>query len=165
MSKYKGGLYVWRVDKPHAFLGLPFVGRHFGYAGMTNSYYFRAQQHLNGSVRYGTVPARWSDLRPKCYHILPLPDWLLKSKNKWRRRFVRLLETIMIGLLCPVYNETQQAPWNIRKISKAKAAAQRAARDELGRAAVLAKAFIRSVVQILMMSVLIAGYGLTEGWW
>jgi len=165
MSKYKGGLYVWRVDKPHAFLGLPFVGRHFGYAGMTNSYYFRAQQHLTGSTKYGAVRAPWSDLRPKCYRVLPLPANLLKSKNKWRRRLVKGMETCLIAVTCPVYNDTQQAPWNIRKISKAKAAAQRAARDELGRAAVLAKAFIRSVVQILMVSVLIAGYGLTEGWW
>lgn len=165
MTKHKGGLYVWRVDKPHAFLGLPFVGRHFGYGGMTNNYYFRAQQHLTGSVRYDAAPARWSDLRPKCYKVLPLPAHLLKSRNKWRRRFVRLLETVMIWLLCPVYNDTQQPPYNIRKISKAKAAAQRAARDELGRAAVITKAFLRGLAQFSMVFVLVYAYGMTEGWW
>jgi hypothetical protein len=143
VAKYKGGLYVFRVDKPHALIGLPLLGRHFGYGGMTNSYYFREKQHLEGSTKYDTVAQSWSDLRPKCYRILPLPAWLLHSRNKWRRRFVRFLETIMIGVLCPVYNDTQQAPWNIRKISKVKARAQRAARDELGMWAKVGKAVLR----------------------
>lgn len=147
MSKYAGGLYIWRVDKPHAFLGLPFIGRHFGYAGMTNSYYWRGKQQLEGSVKYDSRPYSWSDLRPKRYCILPLPAHLLNSKHKWRRRFVRMLETVLIAVTCPVYNDTQQPPWNLRKISKAKAAIQRANRDQYGRAYRAAKGALRLTVQ------------------
>lgn len=131
MSKWRGGLYVWRVNKPHAFIGLPFIGRHFGYAGMTNSYYWRGKQQLEGSEKYGTAAYSWSDLRPKRYRI-PLPDSLLKSNHKIRRRLVRALETGLIGITCPVYNDAQQAPWNLRKISKRKAKEQRALRDQYG---------------------------------
>lgn len=129
----KGGLYIWRVDKPHAFLGLPFVGRHFGYAGMTNSYKRRSEQHTKGSTVYGTMEASWSDLRPRCYQILPLPDHFLKSKHKWRRGMVKFLETGLIWVTCPVYNDAQQPPYNIRKISRAKAASQRGMRDGYGK--------------------------------
>lgn len=129
MSKRRGGLYVWRTDKPHAFLGLPIIGRHFAYAGMTNSYYHREQQHLGGSVKYGTTAARWSDLRPKCYRI-PLPDFILHGH--YRRKITKALETVLIWTVCPVYNDTQQAPYNLRKISRTKAAAQRDLRDQYG---------------------------------
>lgn len=157
MSKKRGGLYVWRADKPHAVIGLPIIGRHFVYGGMTNSYYHREKQHLQGSVTYGTVSARWSDLRPKCYRILPLPSFILHGR--YRRRITFALETLMIWLLCPVYNHTQQPPWNLRKISRAKAAAQRAARDELGGVAVLGRAFIRWVfwATCITLAVLIWG--------
>jgi hypothetical protein len=155
MTKHQGGLYVWRVDKPHAVIGLPLIGRHFGYCGMTNSYYWREKQQLEGSVKYGTTPYSWSDLRPKRYKVLPLPAHLLNSKHRIRRRFVKGLETCLIGITCPVYNDTQQPPWNIRKISKAKAAAQRAARDELGGVVVMGKAIIRwSFWLVLLVAVI-----------
>jgi hypothetical protein len=143
VTKKRGGLYVWRVDKPHALIGLPFIGRHFGYCGMTNSYYFREKQQLYGSEKYGTAAYSWSDLRPKRYKILPLPDSLLKSNHKVRRRLVKALETGLIKITCPVYNDTQQPFWNLRKISKSKAAAQRAARDSLGRGAKVGRAALR----------------------
>ena len=98
MSKRKGagGLYVWRVDKPHALLGWPIIGRHFGYGGMTNSFYHRELQHLAGSVKYGRLPAYWSDLRPKCYRI-PLPNFILHGH--YRRKITFALETLLIGVL------------------------------------------------------------------
>lgn len=163
MAKYRGGLYVWRVDKPHAIIGLPFIGRHFGYGGMTNSYYWRGKQQLEGSEKYGTAAYSWSDLRPKRYKILPLPACLLDSKHKWRRRLVKGLETVMIGLLCPVYNLDQQAPWNLRKISKSKALAQRKARDELGKTAKLARFIARMGFWLVLVT--IASVGFAKGWW
>lgn len=150
MAKKRGGLYVWRVDKPHALIGLPLIGRHFGYLGMTNSYYFRAQQHLAGSTKYGAAAARWSDLRPKCYKILPLPDFILHGR--YRRRITFALETIAIWLLCPVYNDKQQPPYNLRKISKRSAAAQREARDKLGRTAKTGRALLRYACWALLLS-------------
>ena len=163
MTKHKGGLYAWRVDKPHALIGLPFVGRHWGYGGMSNNYYLRGQQHLEGSTKYGAPRASWSDLRPKCYRILPLPDSLLRSNHRLRRRFVRALETVMIWLLCPVYNDTQQPPYNLRKISRAKAAAMRANRDRYGAAEKVMRAGVRFAFWATVASLLMIGF--TQGWW
>jgi len=149
MSKRAGGLYVWRTDKPHAIIGLPIIGRHFAYAGMTNSYYWREQQQLKGSVKYGTAPYSWSDLRPKRYKVLPLhPFW---THGRHRRKVMKALETLLIWVLCPVYNDTQQAPYNLRRISRRSAAAQRVARDELGIAARYAKAFLRLCVWVMLI--------------
>jgi hypothetical protein len=134
--RYRGGLYVWRTRKPHAILGLPFIGRHFAYGGMTNSYSCRELEHLTGRsprlrpAQY-KVPANWSDLEPKCYRVLPLPDsW---TNGRYGRVIVKALESALIGLTCPVYNETQQAPWNLRRISRARAARMRAERDTVGK--------------------------------
>lgn len=161
MTKRKGGLYAWRTDKPHAVIGLPFIGRHWSYCGMTNSYYFRGKQHLEGSTKYGAPAANWSDLRPKCYRILPLPDFILHGK--YRRRVTFALETVMIWVLCPVYNDTQQAPYNLRKVSRARAARERARRDELGRAYRMAKAFLRALVQLSLAVIAVVIYANTKG--
>ena len=131
-ARCRGGLYVWRVRKPHAILGLPIIGRHFGYAGMTNSYSCRELEHLTGrSPRLRPdqykLPASWSDLEPRCYRLLPLPDSLTRSE--FGRVIVKGLETALIGLTCPVYNDKQQAPWNLRKISRERAARMRDQRD------------------------------------
>lgn len=132
----RGGLYLWRVRKPHAPLGLPIIGRHFGYGGMTNSYSCRELEHLTGrSPRLRPdqykEPASWSDLEPKCYRILPLPDsW---TRGELGRVVVKALETCLIGVTCPVYNEDQQPPWNVRKISRARAARMRTERDSVGK--------------------------------
>jgi hypothetical protein len=129
--KYRGGLYVWRTRKPWAIFGLPLIGRHFAYAGMTNSYSAREGQHLNGSVTYDKPAASWSDLKPKCYRIFPLPDWM--TRGKWGRKLVKALETVLIALTLPIYNERQQAPWNFRKVSRKEAALARERRNEYGR--------------------------------
>ena len=161
MGVKRGGLYLWRTRKPHALIGLPLIGRHNGYVGMTGSYSAREGQHLYGSVLYGTDPASWSDLDPKCYQILRLPDFLLRGR--WRRRFVKTLETVAIYLLLPVYNERQQAPWNFRKVSRKAAKRARANRGDYGMA-YRAMAFgLRMSLNVI--GIFIFGYGIVQGWW
>jgi len=159
MSRRKGGLYVWRVNKPHALLGWPIIGRHFGYAGMTNSFYHREKQHLEGSMTYGKVSARWSDLRPKVYRI-PLPNFILHGR--YRRKVTFALETLMIAVLCPVYNVKQQPPWNFRKIPPARAYAMRAARDSYGRGWKIICSIMRWTVNAVVISVLFGSWWLTR---
>ena len=156
----RGGLYVWRTDKPHAWLGLPIIGRHFAYGGMTNSYSAREGQHLRGSVTYGSAPASWSDLRPKCYRLLPLPRVITHGKH--RRKIMKALETLMIYALCPVYNVTQQPPWNLRKVSRARAVRERARRDDLGIGYRFARWALRMLAYIAVISGVIYFYGTTS---
>lgn len=118
------GCYLWRTRKPSAFLGLPFIGRHNAYVGETSSRYFRDNQHLYGDSRYGTAAKPWSDLDPKAYPLPCLfPGW------KWARK---AQETIWIWLLCPVYNDRKQPPYNVRRIRPIKAQQQRWARQKTG---------------------------------
>lgn len=122
MSWKRRGCYGWRVRKPHAPLGLPLIGRHWGYVGQTSSRWHRDNQHASGDTRYGARSASWSDLDPKVYPLPCLfPQW------RWSREFS---EWVWTWLLLPVYPEKKQAPWNLRRISRARAARQRAARDE-----------------------------------
>lgn len=114
------GNYAWRTRKPHAPLGLPIIGRHWAYAGQTSSRKHRDRQHRYGDLDNGQLPANWSDLDAKVYPLPSLPWW------KWSRE---LSERFWVAVLCPVYNVQLQPPWNLRKISKAKARAQREARD------------------------------------
>jgi hypothetical protein len=146
--KYRGGLYVWRTRKPWAIFGLPLIGRHFAYAGMTNCYAAREGQHLNGSVTYNKPAASWSNLKPKCYRVLPLPDWM--THDELGRKFVKALETLLIALTIPVYNEQQQAPWNLRKISRREAARQRAERDAFG----FSMTFLHALLHWLVWAIL-----------
>lgn len=154
----RGGLYLWRVRKPHAVLGLPIIGRHNGYGGMTNSYSCRELEHLTGrsprlrSSQY-KLPATWSDLEPRCYRVLPLPDWLVLTPLG--RRIVKGLETVLIAVTCPVYNETQQAPWNMRRIRPRRAAAMRAERDRHGRKAAGARFALRCLIYVMILTVAI----------
>lgn len=158
-SKYKGGLYIWRVRKPHALIGLPFIGRHIGYAGMTNSYRRREREHLEGSITYGTLPAAWSDLNPKCYRVLPLPPCLLRARNTIRREWiVKRLETALIWLTIPVYNETQQAPYNMRRIRPRQARAERKRRDEYGRLYRVARWGLAIFVRVAILALGIYAY-------
>jgi hypothetical protein len=157
-SKHRGGIYLWRTNKPNALLGLPLFGRHNAYVGMTNSYAARGDQHLLGSVTYGKAPASWSDLKPKCYKILPLPAIITHGKH--RRKIMKAFETAAIGLLIPVYNVTQQAPWNLRKISRNAAAQQRRQRDEYGIGYKIARLALRVAVGIGTLGGL--GYVLIE---
>lgn len=156
MSKARGGLYAWRVNKPHALIGLPLIGRRWGYVGMTNSYSARESQHLYGSATYGKAPASWADLRPRCYRILPLPAFI--THGKYRRRVMKALETLAIWVLLPVYNVQQQAPWNLRKISKRRALADQELRNSLG----LSLRLARSVVRLCFYAFLFAAFVM---WW
>lgn len=151
----RGGLYVARTDKPHAFLGLPIIGRHTGYVGMSNSFKIREGQHRNGSVTYGTTPASWSDLRPKFYRI-PLPRFILHGKH--RRKVTKALETLLIYALCPRYNVAQQPPWNVRKTSRASAARERARRDMLGVGYRITRWALRMLVWVVIIGVAIGVY-------
>jgi hypothetical protein len=90
----KRGLYVWRTRKPHAFLGLPIIGRHFAYTGMTGNRLNRDRQHLFGTAY--DPPAPWSDLSPKPYPLpCLLPGWEFARKVQ---------EKLWILILFPVYN-------------------------------------------------------------
>ena len=117
-----GGVYVIRTDKPSAIIGLPVIGRHFAYVGETNSYRWRRLQHLEGGGRYNAPQKPFSDLRPKFYRALPLPD------IKWLRRTV---ETIVMLLVWPVYNH-QKNLWNPRRISLSRAQRMRVGRNRDG---------------------------------
>ena len=161
MSKWRGGIYLIRCDKPGAVLGLPFIGRHNAYAGMTNSYYHRERQHLYGSSVYSTSAKPWSDLRPKFYRVLPLPHFLTHEKIIGRR-LMWLIETCAIVLTLPVYNVRQQAPWNLRRIKPHRADAQRIARMRYGHGYRIMRTLARGLVSLLLWSGLI--YGAWEVW-
>jgi hypothetical protein len=161
MSRKRGGIYIFRCDKPGAVLGLPFIGRHNAYTGMTNSYYHRERQHLYGSSVYGAAVKPWADLRPKFYRILPLPEFLTHEKIIGRR-LMWLIETAFIWLTLPVYNVRQQAPWNLRRISPRRADAQRIARMRHGLTYKAARTVARGLAALLLWSV--AGAIVWEVW-
>lgn len=137
------GCYVWRTRKPHAVIGLPIVGRHVGYVGETNNRYFRDRQHKHGDSRYSARDAAWSDLEPKVY---PLP--CLFPSNALARK---TQETFWIWLLCPVYNEQKQPPYNVRRIRKHKAQQLRWKRDETGRKFNVTRVAIRYAMYLLFL--------------
>lgn len=134
MGKSKGGIYLIRTRKPHAVLGLPIIGRHNGYVGLTSSYYHRERQHLLGGGVYNARRKDWADLEPKFYRLLPLPNW------RW---LLELAEWVAIGLLLPVYNVKKQAPWNVRRISPRKAESQAWGRAKRGPLDYLWRAAVR----------------------
>lgn len=148
--KRRGGVYVYRTRKPGAVFGMPtsftlavallmtatlaFLGgpwplaalllacsgRHFAYVGETRSFAHRDRQHRSGDVRWGSHAKPWSDLDPKCYR-LSMPGW------KW---LLRSVETLLIVLLWPVYNDKKNR-WNPRRITMARARSMRYARDDV----------------------------------
>lgn len=144
-----GGVYVYRTQKPHAVLGLPIIGRHTGYVGETNSFKRRDAQHLVGGGQYRSVAKPWADLRPKCYRI-SLPDW------RWLRL---LVEAVLIGVLCPVYNVKGQMPWNIRRVSLKRQAAQRFARDQFGATARIVGTVVRWAIWAALITIIILIWG------
>lgn len=132
-SRTRGGIYAIRCRKPSAFLGLPLIGRHWAYVGLTNSFYHRKNQHLLGDVVYGQAAKPWSDLAPRFYKLLPLPTWITHKGALFSGRWtLELLETLFIWLLIPVYNVSKQAPYNLRRISLRSAQRQRWARQQSG---------------------------------
>jgi len=115
----RGGVYVIWTRKPGARFNFPVISRHCGYVGQSNSISHRIEQHLRGGGQYGAVAKPWADLDPRVAFCIPLPNWL------WLRLCV---ETVMIGLLWPVYNH-QKNQWNPRRIPLSVAHRQRLARD------------------------------------
>lgn len=116
------GCYAVRTRKPHAPLGLPIIGRHWAYVGITSSRYHRDRQHAFGDSRYAASgQAAWSDLSPRWYS-LPC----LFPGSRWAREAQEYLWT---WLLCPAYPVPKQPPYNFRKISRNAAQNQRWARD------------------------------------
>lgn len=144
MIMARGGIYVIRTRKPSAVLGLPLLGRHTGYVGLTNSFVRRKKQHLEGDTRYAVSAKDWADLAPRFYAVIPLPDW------RW---LLELVESIMIAVLCPVYNVAKQPPWNLRRITPKKAKAQRFARDQFG----MTYRLVRSTLRVLLLAAVVAG--------
>lgn len=120
MKGYNGaGVYVFRVRRPGLFGHVPILGRHFAYVGMSRHVRSRRTQHLKGSVRYGTMPKPWTDLKPTWY-VIPLPfapKWLLLT-----------IETVLICCFWPTYNH-QKNLWNPRRIPLRAAQRQRGSRD------------------------------------
>lgn len=147
-----GGVYIYRTRKPSSLLGLariPFrwllvatpiaagilylvggtpwaallllfcTGRHFAYVGETVSFKDRHGEHMSGGGRWKKGAASWSDLDARCVARFPLP----KSK-----RILRAVETLLIVLLAPVYNEKKNG-LNLRRIPRNSARRMRRRRD------------------------------------
>jgi hypothetical protein len=122
----EAGCYLHRARKPHAWIGLPFIGRHNAYCGETSAREYRDAQHLGQAHTgmYSGTEASWSDLDVKIY---PLPCLF---PNSARARKVQ--ETLWIALLKPVYNV--QKNWlNPRRISRRRALEMRGQRVLSGR--------------------------------
>lgn len=120
---YTGTVYAYRTRKPGAVLGLPVLGRHWGYVGQTRNPDARHGEHMRGGGRYGGLPASWSDLDPKRYVLIKVPmcpQWLLLT-----------LEAFFILILQPVYN-VQRNKINLRRIGPARARRARVRRDVTG---------------------------------
>jgi hypothetical protein len=144
----KRGLYVWRTRKPHAFLGLPVVGRHLAYVGMTSSRFHRDQQHLFGTAT--APPAPWSDLSPKPYPLPCLfPGWLFAR---------RVQEKLWIFLLFPVYND-QWNHHNPRRITRSYARTLRLRRQAGGRRFNAGLALIRAPFTIGLLLLVMWSWG------
>lgn len=114
------GVYVFRTRRPGLLGRIPLLGRHTAYVG-EGHVRSRYRDHLDGSVRFNAFPKPWADLKPTWYY-LPLPYW------KW---LLRTVETLLIALLWPVYNQ-QKNLWNPRRIPLKTAKRQRGQRDLIG---------------------------------
>jgi hypothetical protein len=146
-------IYVYRTQKPHAVVGLPFIGRHFAYGGRTNNPKRRDSEHLVGGGRYNAPPKPWADLRPRRYVVFRL--------KRRAELTTRLLELLVIRGLFPVYNVTHNMG-NPRRIKPFKAARQRAHRDAYGTTARLAPAVLRAgVASTALLIVMVVGSRVT----
>lgn len=131
-------MYAWRTRKPHAFFGLPFVGRHWAYVGETSSRWHRDQQHIAGQP--------WADLDPKPYalfSLFPHVAWCRKAQ-----------ETLWTLILWPVYPQ-QKNGWNPRRITRDAARRMRAQRDSNGFGFNLGRLVARLVAVVLFWTVLV----------
>lgn len=132
VRRRRGGIYLVRTRRHHLrprwfmrlFGWIPWVGaRENGYVGLTVSYHLRQKDHL-GRGRFGAKAKDWSDLDPVWHKVIPLPWWLC-----WHW-LMHPLETLVIRLTWPRYN-TDKNLWNPRRISPARARAQRLERDRI----------------------------------
>jgi hypothetical protein len=147
-----GGVYIYRTRKPSSLIGLariPFrwllvatpiaagilhlvggtwwiaglllfcTGRHFAYVGETVSFKDRHGEHMSGGGRWKRGAASWSDLDARCVLRIPLPK---------RKRLLRSIETFLILVLAPVYNEKKNG-LNLRRIPRNSARRMRRRRD------------------------------------
>lgn len=120
-------IYAYRCRKPWALVGLPFIGRHWGYAGRTNNGKRRDGQHRFGYVWDGQEhpPKPWADLIVRRYVIF--------RKKPRLEITTHFLEWFTIRLLLPVYNVSMNAG-NPRRIKPWEQKRQRAERLAWGRA-------------------------------
>lgn len=98
------------------------TGRHFAYVGETTSFHARHRQHIGNEGtgdKWEKKAKPWADLDPKCVARLRLPKW------KW---LLRTVETMLIFLLAPVYNDKKNKA-NVRRVTLRMQARQRHARD------------------------------------
>jgi hypothetical protein len=134
-------VYAYRTTKPWAALGLPIIGRHWGYAGRTNDPKRRDMEHIVGGGRYSAVAKPWADLRPRRFVI-----FRMKSRTEAMTHF---LEWLTIKVLLPVYNVDMNLT-NPRRITKKAQAAQRFARDQFGTTARLMSLALRWAVYVAL---------------
>lgn len=143
-------VYAYRTDKPSAPLGLPLIGRHWGYAGRTNNPKRRDMEHVRGGGQYNAVAKPWADLRPK-RHVI----FRMKSRTEAMTHF---LEWLTIKILLPVYNVDMNRT-NPRRITQRSQAAQRAMRDQLGTTARVMKMAVRLGIYGLLIIIAVAVVG------
>lgn len=144
-------VYAYRTDKPHAPLGLPIIGRHWGYGGRTNNPRRRHTEHVIGGGPYGHTQKPWADLRPRRFVI-----FRMKRRTELMTHF---LEWLTIKILLPVYNHDMNLT-NPRRITLKAQKAQRFARDQFGTTARLTKMGLR---WLLLAAVLVAAW-FVWGW-
>jgi hypothetical protein len=114
-----------------ALLLFTLTGRHFAYVGETVSFKDRHGEHMAGGGRWKKGAASWSDLDARCVMRLPLPskDWIVFGLRVFAaKRLLRTVETVLIFLLAPVYNEKKNT-LNLRRIPRNSARRMRARRD------------------------------------
>jgi hypothetical protein len=104
-----------------AALALLFYPRHWAYVGETNAIQLRKAQHLEGGGKFRATQKPWADLEPR-HHFIALP--------RASKRMLRLIETLLILLLWPVYNHKKNL-WNPRRIPLEAARGQRYVRDHM----------------------------------
>lgn len=143
----RGGIYLFRTNKPYSILGMPLIGRHNGYTGQSNAYALRWQQHTAGGGKFKSTAKSWSDLDPEPHRILPLPAWMFLRCP----RVVDALEALCIVLTAPVYN-VQLNKWNPRRISPKDAKEQRLFREGASAPWRIGVMLLRAGVKLLLLA-------------
>lgn len=127
-------IYGYRTRKPHAVVGLPFVGRHWAYVGRTARPDLRHREHMLGGGKWRVTPKPWADLEPRRYVIC--------RKKRRLEITTHFLEWFWIKVLLPAYN-IQMNRTNPRRIKPWTASRQRALRDQYGTTAAVVPALFK----------------------